>query len=204
MENNKGQTIFLSVIGVATLLVAIIGATFAYFTASVAGNDKASSILVNTATIASINFQDGPLISLANALPGDSATKNFTVALAGTDSTTVDMSYEVLLTTTNSGITDLKYTLTSTGGTPVPAGQQALGTTVTNKKIGTGTFLAGATGPARSHSWSLVILFPETGSNQNTQQGKSFTGAVQVKFAGGNDIYYNNSNTGGTGTKPTV
>ena len=34
MTENKGQTIFLSVIGIATLLVAIIGATFAYFTTS--------------------------------------------------------------------------------------------------------------------------------------------------------------------------
>ena len=34
MGENKGQTIFLSVIGIATLLVAIIGATFAYFTTS--------------------------------------------------------------------------------------------------------------------------------------------------------------------------
>ncbi len=35
MVDNKGQTIFLSVIGIATLLVAIIGATFAYFTTQV-------------------------------------------------------------------------------------------------------------------------------------------------------------------------
>ncbi len=35
MGDNKGQTIFLSVIGIATLLVAIIGATFAYFTTTV-------------------------------------------------------------------------------------------------------------------------------------------------------------------------
>lgn len=34
MENKKGSGIFLGVIGVATLLVAIIGATFAYFSAS--------------------------------------------------------------------------------------------------------------------------------------------------------------------------
>ena len=34
MENKKGQGIFLGVVGVATLVVAIIGATFAYFSAS--------------------------------------------------------------------------------------------------------------------------------------------------------------------------
>ena len=37
MENN-GKGIFYGVIGVATLIVAIIGATFAYFSATVSGN----------------------------------------------------------------------------------------------------------------------------------------------------------------------
>lgn len=41
MENKNGQGIFYGVIGVATLVVAIIGATFAYFSASVsAGNGE--------------------------------------------------------------------------------------------------------------------------------------------------------------------
>ncbi|MEG1015635.1 MAG: TasA family protein [Bacilli bacterium] len=206
MENNKGQTIFMSVIGIATLLVAIIGATFAYFTASVTGNDKASSIIVNTATIASIDFQDGPLITLPNALPGDSVEKTFTIALSGTEVTTVAMAYEVLFTTTNNGIDDLNYTLTCTNaaGVPTTAGINSLKTPLTNTKIGSGTFAAGVTALDRTHTWKIVVKFPETGSNQNSQQGKAFTGALQVKFAGGNDIYYNNSNTGGTGTKPTV
>ena len=37
-NNNNGQGIFYGVIGVATLIVAIIGATFAYFSAAAAGN----------------------------------------------------------------------------------------------------------------------------------------------------------------------
>ena len=37
MENRRGSGIFLGVVGVATLVVAIIGATFAYFSASVVG-----------------------------------------------------------------------------------------------------------------------------------------------------------------------
>ena len=34
MENNNGKGIFLGVVSVATLIVAIIGATFAYFSAT--------------------------------------------------------------------------------------------------------------------------------------------------------------------------
>ena len=39
MERNNGKGIFYGVIGVATLVVAIIGATFAYFTASASNNN---------------------------------------------------------------------------------------------------------------------------------------------------------------------
>lgn len=59
MENKNGRGIFLGVVSVATLIVAIIGATFAYFSASVntgngaiAGNtlDVSSSAITVTAT----------------------------------------------------------------------------------------------------------------------------------------------------------
>ena len=40
-NNNKGNGIFLGVIGVATLVVAIIGATFAFFSANAASANNA-------------------------------------------------------------------------------------------------------------------------------------------------------------------
>ena len=40
MENRRGSGIFLGVVGVATLVVAIIGATFAYFSASAVGDNN--------------------------------------------------------------------------------------------------------------------------------------------------------------------
>ena len=41
MENNNGKGIFYGVIGVATLVVAIIGATFAFFAANTSGTENA-------------------------------------------------------------------------------------------------------------------------------------------------------------------
>lgn len=40
MENKKGSGVFLGVVSVATLIVAIIGATFAYFSATVTSDDR--------------------------------------------------------------------------------------------------------------------------------------------------------------------
>ena len=42
MDNNKSRGIFLGVLSVATLIVSIIGATFAYFVASDSGNEGAA------------------------------------------------------------------------------------------------------------------------------------------------------------------
>ena len=48
-ENNNGRGLFYGVIGVATLIVAIIGATFAYFSvnASITNNNGISGDTVN-------------------------------------------------------------------------------------------------------------------------------------------------------------
>ena len=49
MENNNGRGIFYGVIGVATLVVAMIGATFAYFSASI--STDGDPITFNSTTI---------------------------------------------------------------------------------------------------------------------------------------------------------
>ncbi len=61
MGDNRGQTIFLSVIGIATLLVTIVGATFAYFTTQVdAENTSGGSTSGTTAKIGdtTVKFED--------------------------------------------------------------------------------------------------------------------------------------------------
>ena len=66
MENRRGNDIFLGVVGVATLLVAIIGATFAYFSASAQSNNDA----MNTSSAElSLGFSDDPSKLSTNLIP---------------------------------------------------------------------------------------------------------------------------------------
>ena len=44
MENRKGSGIFLGIVSIATLIVAIIGATFAYFSATTVSNEDAVNL----------------------------------------------------------------------------------------------------------------------------------------------------------------
>ena len=57
-DNSKTNTLLLTVIGVATLLVAVIGATFAYFTAEVGGGESSTTVKMN-AGVLKINFTNG-------------------------------------------------------------------------------------------------------------------------------------------------
>ena len=68
MENNNGKGIFYGVIGVATLIVAIIGATFAYFTASTTSNEYLSG----TAATAGLSVH---VVRMTGASTADTETK---------------------------------------------------------------------------------------------------------------------------------
>ena len=65
----KKNVIFLSVIAVATLLTAVIGTTFAYFTATITGNETSKNVNVTTANM-SVVYTQGKELSIANLVPG--------------------------------------------------------------------------------------------------------------------------------------
>ena len=90
MENKKGTTVLLTVIGIATLLVAVVGATFAYFTASVTETNETTNVTVTSATLGTITFDHGATLTLGDAAtpayPGAMDSKTFKVT-ADTEST---------------------------------------------------------------------------------------------------------------------
>lgn len=117
MNENKQNTTLLTVVAVATLLVAVVGATFAYFTASNA-NNSTSIIQANSGKMV-ITFADGTndtgLLTESGFQPGNNVlvNKTFTVvgnntakasgvsAPVGTDTTGIAMPYYVGLRYTN-------------------------------------------------------------------------------------------------------
>lgn len=67
-NNNKGTNIFLGVIGVATLVVAIIGATFAFFGAQIEGGS--GNLKVNSTTL-SLGYEDDVAGIKTNLIPAE-------------------------------------------------------------------------------------------------------------------------------------
>ena len=99
MENKNGQGIFYGVIGVATLIVAIIGATFAYFSASVSGNG--ANIEGSTLDVAGNNLT----LQVTRVLPSTAPTSGD--ALVPADMTEDSTGYAAALSNgcVNSGYT---------------------------------------------------------------------------------------------------
>ena len=194
MTENKGQTIFLSVIGIATLLVAIIGATFAYFTTSMGGTQ--GTVNATTAKLGSSSFT-AESVSATAVLPGwTSEAKNVTVTLGPSD---YDVKYTCTLKMTNNPLTDLTLTVAGTNAQTTVNGK--LKTGAKDYVIASGTLAKSAT--EQTVSMTYTLSFPETGVDQGTtQQGATIDGTVSCATEG-KTVYYNAANPKGTTTAPT-
>ena len=142
-DNSKTNTLLLTVIGVATLLVAVIGATFAYFTAEVGSGESATTVKMN-AGVLKINFTNGNSVHTTEGFeptkaktecPANKknetdgyycdkdqytpvATKLFTLTGTNTtlDTDNMKMPYTIKLVVTQNQVSTgaIKYTLTGT------------------------------------------------------------------------------------------
>lgn len=104
-ENNKGSMIILTVIGIATLLVAVVGATFAYFTVQIQGNVDESTVQVQSSKML-ITYAHGNKIDYTGAIPGrpeaDSGIKNkLTFSLKSDNGLNLATKYYVYLVVDN-------------------------------------------------------------------------------------------------------
>lgn len=81
-NGGKNNAILLTVIGIATLLVVVTGATFAYFAAITTGDDTATSVYIKAATeVSSTEVSGGDKIELVGIYPKADAwaTQDFSV-----------------------------------------------------------------------------------------------------------------------------
>ena len=236
MENNKQNSVLLIIIAVATLLVAVVGATFAYFTAS---NPSGSTAEVKTTSgKMEIEFADGTdaiaaakqtgfepsntiLVDKTFTITGDNVTATkpnnngtlgdesslvmpFIVSLDYT-TTFINNELHVLVKKTNA---DSKFTqkISYTGATllkdstTAPATLKSIadfqeyydytvgkGTTDAKesketKELVYGEFLdtQKATNADKQVTLRLVMIFPDTGDNQDYNKSATFNGILKV------------------------
>ena len=202
-ENNNGRGLFYGVIGVATLIVAIIGATFAYFSvnASITNNNNiaGSTVELSDTTIAGTLTRVTPSTvsmvplkteELQKGITGEGNQKCidengakvcdiYTLTINNTSNAPVSLAGNLTITATD--MADLRWSLLESPDSATGATAKAVSDTV----IVANELLAAKTGTKTYH---FVIWFNETELNQNTQAGKSYSGTVSFTAANGGKI----------------
>jgi hypothetical protein len=175
----KKNVVFLTVLAVATLLTAVVGTTFAYFTATVQGNGSATTTTITTANNLGINYSDGAQITGNVIVPGWMATKTVTVTNNGDTPVNYQISWTAVNNTFSKGASDsddLVYSLT--------------------KKVGSGsaTNVIGTTGYATAASTkALAEGFEKT-------EGKAYSAATGVTVGTSSTVIPVAAVPAGTGT----
>ena len=206
MENKRGSEIFLGVIGVATLVVAIIGATFAFFaagannTTAITGETATASLTLTVERVAPTTV--GKLVpqlaeTLDDALVGTQAkggscidgngntvchVYEIVVTNGGTSAVTVDGS----LTLTPSGISHLKWVKLATATTLTSALSADGGNTPSTTSLVSSVTLQPTGQSGNSETYYVAVWVEEQNSNQTSADaGGSFTGVVSFISANG-------------------
>ena len=166
--DNRSKILFHII--VVSLFIACISFSYAYFSINFDGNGKSS--VVTTGNM-EITFEDGPVISKDNFLPGDSITKTFSVKNTGNVDTKYDVYFSELI---NSfvDLSDLVYTLSSENGC------QTISEVVVPNSSGTKLVDKCLITPDVTHSYTLTLKFKETNDNQNDNAGKIFSTKLLV------------------------
>ena len=168
LKVNK-TVVTLSLCALALLIAG--GISYAYFTASVIGNSEAKGVNVESGTM-SLKLDGTKITSLNGALPGAEHTINFSVENTGTLEATYSLD---MISVTNNFVdqSDLVYSITSTNN-----GRQKQTTLApsSNQTILSGVKIAAD----EKQEYSLTLHFKETGDNQNDNQGKAFSGLIQL------------------------
>lgn len=198
MAENKGQTIFLSVIGIATLLVAIIGATFAFFSTTMINGTN--EITVGTALVSNVTLSNS-MTGISDILPGYESSAFTIEAVADINSgSTVTIPYTCVIKQSNAALVDLQYYVTAGTGQASSHNQTWTGITTTDAVFLTGTLTA----DDHDQSATLKYRFHETGLDQtDAQSNKSTNVTVTCTVDGTNNVrYYTNGAASGTATTP--
>ena len=163
---------------IALLLLLTTGLSYAYFSASISGNENAKNVVVEAGTL-SLVYTDGPEIKAQNIKPGWSTTKEVSVKNTGT----LDTNYNVIWQSLTNEITNNEMVISATcqrlnsagtvEGTCESISQAAISDMTIAKRV---SIESGIT-----HKYTFTILFKETNADQNTNQGKKFNGVLGIE-----------------------
>ncbi|MDD2409361.1 MAG: hypothetical protein PHD03_01415 [Bacilli bacterium] len=188
MNEGKGNRILLTIVAIATLLVAVVGATFAYFTAVLGGQESAATVKVISGSIGTV-FEGGSTITVLDIFPRAEvwATKTFTIKHTNDVVDGANVAYNLAVVVDENTFTpgDLKYTFlkdvssSTNGGFATDIATQTNIPSTGSINLGSGYFDP-PTGGEVTHKYNFNIYFPDSGVSQDESQGKSLKAHVTI------------------------
>lgn len=198
--------ILLTVVSILTILVAVIGVTFSFFTTTLNSNNAVTGSLI-TSRVGNITFDGGnDFDNNIDIVPGYVGTKKFTISVPARD---VSNTVYIRLDYTNT-FSDLEWSITGSGAkTSVITGKIPTSSLDGNgnpisKSVVVVEKTISASNSAQTFEYTMTISLPNRDSLQNYDQGKKFNGTLYADLGGdGDKIYYNTKNPNGTKSEPT-
>ena len=202
MSEGKNNTVMLTIIGIATLLIAVVGATFAYFSATLTGTNNEKEYTVRSATVGT-EFNGGTDITATGIYPKAEAWGTKTFSIKTTSTKGVSTKYRIALviddndTTADATISDgaghikrfqanaLSYTLTAieanaaTKGIMPTATETQIADPSQNIVFGEAT-IYGNDKTEVTQTYTLSMFFKDTNEDQNANQGAQFKGHIEI------------------------
>ena len=190
MKINKSYLILI-----ISVLILLIGVSFAYFSLEITGNDTAKYNTITTGAL-KLTFTDTNALTLTDALPGDSATKTISVKNTGTIDTSYNIVWNNLINTINNYDLQLDMKCKSyknyNTSSKVESGEcssfyKAVPYTETsiskdikrNNEIDIGI----------THEYTVTITFKNRPYLQNDNLNKSFSGKIDLEEYVDNSVY---------------
>ena len=173
MKDKKYIYITLTIV----FLLAALGISYAWFNAVIKGNDTAKEQSVITGNL-ELTFTDDTEVTLPNAVPGDSYTKTISVKNTGT----LDAKYNLVWQELTNEITKDELVIEATckrlnssgteEGTCEAISQTPIKSNTIKKNI--------SIEPSVTHEYTIKVTFLDTGSLQDYNKKKSFSGKLGI------------------------
>ena len=190
------KNVIMGIVGV--LLVLGIGISFAYFVSQTLVTGDGASVTAEPGDMIKVTYDAGSTpLSGNNLMPGDSTSKDFTVTVTPTE-TEKEATYAIFLNITENTFVKCDDTNYNDLTNMCTRNAQELTYTITDKDSGTTLKtgdLTGVTGKVKLltetktvetqtiFNYTITITFVDTGTDQNHNQNKAFSGDVKVEFA---------------------
>ena len=188
----KKNVVLLTVIAVATLLITVVGATFAYYAATISGNPEDATVNIKSADGLTITYNGGTKLEGSNVLPGwESGEYEMTVSNETEYDVTYTMKWNAVSNTLDAADQkNLTFTTTAVtawsdgdgNGEDQTAAVNPAGTATQFPTASGGTFATQSLKPGEKITYTIKVAYKydEAEQQNTTAASKTFTAKLNI------------------------